>query len=307
MVGCGGEPATAPSVAPPRLAIAPVAPPAGPDDVVVARVGGQPVWASCVAAQARGRKVDVRTALADCVDLEVAAQEALRRGLDRDPQVLERTEQALVARFIDREFTARYQSPADLPPAFVEPIFRKNEWRLARDEYRTSFFVRVEVGEDEPAGGPVDREALAVIRAAHASLAGRKDLFPADVEAAVRAAAGPSGKILAAPFKGTTGDDVKPYYRDALFAIGAIGEVSAPVRGPWGWDLVLWTDVLPAGRWTREQVLADLWRPMRQRFFVAWAAEAGRGHEVVAMAAPEVIERLLGGERPAAPRPEGRR
>ena len=282
-----------------------VAPAAGQDDVVVALVGGRPVWGSCVAAQARGRNVDVRTALADCVDLELAAQEAERRGLDRDPEVLEVARRAMVARLIDRDFSARYRTVADLPASFVEPIMKRNEWRLARDEYRGSFFGRVDAPEEEvPRGSAADQAAEQVARAAYATLAGRKDLFPADVEAAVRAAAGPARKTTFSPFKPTTGDNVQKYYGDALFALGAVGEVSPPIRGPYGWDLVLWTSRLEPLRSTREEVLAGLFTPMRQRFFLDWAAQVGKGHQVDLVADRATTERLLGGDG-AAPAAAG--
>lgn len=285
-----------------------IAPPAGPDDVVVAHVAGRPVWGSCVAAQARGRHVDVRAALADCIDLELAAQEAARRGLARDPEVLERAQQLLVAGFIDRDFRGRFRTPADLPAGFVDPIMKHNEWRLHHDEYRGSFYARVEAPDREaPRGSPADLEAERIARTAYATLAGKKDLFASDVERALRAAAGPTSRVVAANFDPTTGDNVLPYYRDTLFGLTAIGEVSAPVRSPFGWDLVLWTTVLPAMTASKDDVLAQLFRPMRQRYFLDWAAAAGHGHKVELMADRATTEQLLGGEPAGAhPDPAGR-
>ncbi|HVV86574.1 MAG TPA: hypothetical protein VHE35_26130 [Kofleriaceae bacterium] len=286
------------------MTIAQLAPAASPDDVVVARVNGRPVWGSCVAAQARGRHVDARTALGDCVDLELGAQEAERRGLDEDPDVLEQAQQAMVARFVDRDFTAVYQKPSDLPSSFVDPIMKRNEWRLHRDEYRGSFYARVEADEKEvPRGSAADQEAERIAQAAYARLAGRHDLFRGDVEAALRAAAGPTVKLDFADFKPTTGDNVQHYYRDALFALHTIGEVSPPTRGPYGWDLVLWTTRLEPLDQTRDDVLAQLWKPMRQRFFLDWAAQAGKGHDVQLLADGPTTERLLGGSDAAVPPP----
>ena len=301
LAGCGGEPDTGPPTGP-ALRIDLIAPPASPDDVVVAHVAGRPVWGSCVAAQARGRHVVARAALADCIDLELAAQEAARRGLDHDPEVLERTQQILVARFIDRDFSDHARTPADLPAAFVEPIMKRNAWRQQRDEYRGSFYARVEAPDQEaPRGGPADVRAEQVVRAAYATLAGRKDLFPADVEHALRAAGGPDDRVVGADFKPTTGDNVLPYYRQTLFGLSSIGEVSAPVRGPFGWDLVLWTTVLPAMTATEGDVLAELFGPMRQRYFLDWAAAAGRGHQIELVADRATTEQLLGGEPTTAP------
>lgn len=287
------------------LTIGLVAPAAGPDDVVVAEVNGRPVWGSCVAAQAAGRGVDRRAALADCIDLELGAQEAERRGLHRDPDVLERVEQALVARFVDREFTARHRTPADLPASFVEPIMRRNEWRLQRDEYRGSFFARVDAPEaTAPRGSPADVAAERVIRAAYRALEGRRDLFPVDLEQALRAVAGPDVKVSFASWEPTTGDNVQPWYRDALFALTTIGEVSPPVRNPYGWDLILWTRTLPALEQTREDVLGQLFPAMRQHYFLDWAAQLERHHRLD-LADVAVVERLLGGA-PVAAAPTGR-
>ena len=305
VAACGSADAPAPTRTR-QLAVAQLAPPAGPDDVVVARVAGQPVWGSCVAAQARGRHVDVKAALDDCIALEVAAHEAARRGLDRDPDVIERTEQAMVSRLIDRDFAARYRTAQDLPAAFVDPIMKRNEWRLGHDEYRGSFFARVDAPEQTaPPGSPADVAAEQIARAAYATLAGRKDLFPGDVERAVRAAAGPAVAVTAKPFPPTTGDNVKPYYRATLFGLAAVGEVSAPVRSPWGWDLVLWTSVLPALTQTRDDILGQLFEPMRQAYFIEWAGAAGSGHQIELIADRATAERLLGGGEPAPMGPPG--
>jgi len=62
--------------------VAAASPPAGPGDAVVATVGGRPVWASCVAAQAARGTRTRRAALGECVDFELLAQAAEARGVN---------------------------------------------------------------------------------------------------------------------------------------------------------------------------------------------------------------------------------
>ena len=91
----------------------PVAPMAAvSDDAVVATVDGRPIYAAAVAAQARARGVDVKTALADLVDAEALAGEAHRRGLDRALDVRLATKGALARRYLQTTFDGRPASSA---------------------------------------------------------------------------------------------------------------------------------------------------------------------------------------------------
>jgi hypothetical protein len=272
---------------------------ASPDDVVVARVDERPVWGSCVAAQAAAERVDARTALQQCIDLELAAQEAERRGLARDPDVGEALKQALASRFVEREFTQKFRSVADLPPAVVEPVFKKNAWRMHRDEYRGSFFARIELGEAEK-GTPTDVAAGEAAQKAYAALATRTGLFPHDVETALREAAGPNLKVIggtADPATFGPSSRLQAYYHEPLFRIPAIGQVAPPVRGAYGWDIILFTTRIEPLERTREEVLAELWPALRLRHFMQWSAEAGKGRVQPYAYDDATLQRLLGGEQ----------
>jgi hypothetical protein len=73
----------------------PVGPPAAieaqrasPDDVIVAQVNGRPVWGSCVAIQAKRTGATRDAALRQCVDFELLAQSAEKRGFATNPDVV---------------------------------------------------------------------------------------------------------------------------------------------------------------------------------------------------------------------------
>ena len=296
VAACGGSTGSGPP-APPRTQVVAslVATPGGPGDLVVATVGDRPVWGSCVAAQAAGDPARRRAALDECIALEVAAQEAERRGLDRDPDVIDAGRRALVARLVDVELTDKIHTVADLPASFVEPIFAKQAYRLDRPEFRGNFFARIVIDEKER-GTPADQAAEAAARAVHQRLAGRTDLFPRDVEDALRAAAPAGMKVEAAAPERMTREGLLPYYADALFALPAVGTVAAPVRSKWGWDLILFTSHIPARRSSKDEVLADLFPRLRQLYFERWSQQLGKGHAVQILADADTLRRVLGGE-----------
>lgn len=271
---CGEE---RPSAPPPRGRALPslVATPAGPGDVVVATVDGRPVYGSCVAAQARPG-VDARAALDECIALELAAQEAERRGLHEDPDVAAETTRVLAAALVDRDFTAKYQRIADLPAELVEGVWQRNTGRLKRDEYRSTFYARVD--ELGPEGTPADKAAQEAALAAANLLAGRADLFPGDVQAAVKASLRPGQTMsVGTPEPTVNWGILLPYYRDPVFKLTAIGQVTPPVRGPYGWDIILYTDQIPALEQTRAQILDELFPRIRMRWFQMWTSDLERG------------------------------
>lgn len=270
---------------------------AGPDDLIVARVGGRPVWGSCVAAQARAHGRTRQAALDECIALELAAQEAERRGLHHDPDVGEEVTRALAAALVDREFAARYRTPADLPAYLTEGALRRFEIRMHRPELRYSFFARIEL--KAPAGSPEDLAAGAAARAAHATLAGRRDLFPQDVEAALRAAAGPDMKVGTGAPERVHREGLQAYYADPLFALPGVGAVTAPVRGPYGWDLILMTGHTEPREMTRDELLAEVFGALRIRWFQDWSAQLGKGHTVERLADDDTLRVVLGAEEPA--------
>src|SRR4051812_18078960 len=79
-------------------------PEAAADDEIVATVDGRPIRASDVARQAAVAKQDAKAALETLIRAEALTSEAMRRKLDRGPEVLAAARPALVYTALDRIF-----------------------------------------------------------------------------------------------------------------------------------------------------------------------------------------------------------
>ena len=284
LAACGGGSGEArPTVATP---IDLTATAAGTADVIVARVDGRPVYGSCVAAQAAGRKVDRATALDDCVSLELLAGAALARGLDRDAALVAARKDAAARRLVDLDFRDRYRRWDDLPSDFRVPAFEQNRERMNRPESRKSWYARVKLTKDER-GGPRDAAAERAIRLLAANLAGRVDLFKADLDRELPRAVAAIDPSL--PFEVGIGmpteRDVglQEDFRLALFTVPEPGGVTAPVRTPWGWDVILYADYRRPPQLTEDALEAKLFPEARQVYWDLWMTALARKHRVAAV------------------------
>jgi hypothetical protein len=256
--------------------------PAGPGDLVIARVDGRPVYASCVQAQAAHART-IRAALDECIAFELLAGAAAARGLAADPAVEDEVREAMVNRLVELEFDGKVRSAADLPPQMVTDAVEARGPRLQQPPRRTGVYVRATLPKTTPAGAPEEVAARQLIEAVHAELADRKDLFPADVFAV--------GQRVAAERGGKVDFDENPYptaidggadkaWRAAIWAIPAIGMVSPPIRTAYGWEIVLWVGSLPATNTTRDELLATLFPDLRRKYFPFWTNRFAKGMSV---------------------------
>jgi hypothetical protein len=282
-------PAATPHATPPSVE----AQPAGGDDLVVARVDGRPVYASCVRAQAAALGLDVDAALDQCVSFELLAGAAEAGGLRADPEVAESWRRELV-RAVIRQDLGAIQTLDDLPGYFIQPILAKQGQYLSMPAIRVSHYVRAIVPKQAVVNGPEDRAAQAVADAIYAELGPRDGLLIDDLKAAgERAAAGTDVKIEttdpAEPYATPENEDahlrlaVRPY-REALYAIPQMGRVAPPVRTPWGWDVIEWWNT-----WPPTDKTASFFEAMRQRYFKVWTGEVARAAGIV----PEVDDELF--------------
>jgi hypothetical protein len=148
----------------------PVAPMAAiADDVVVATVDGRPIYAAAIAAQARARGVDAKTALAELVDAEALAGEAHRRSLDRALDVRLATKGALARRYLQVTFEHDV-TPADVPADRVRRAYVRNQSQLNHEQYIDVLHILVPVGEKPTAQHKEEARVLAE----HLAAEGRK-------------------------------------------------------------------------------------------------------------------------------------
>ncbi len=263
VIACSGSTPSPTRSGPPA---APIATPAR-DDVQVATVAGRPVWASCVTEQAaRGATRD--EALQQCIDFELLAQAAETRGFGTDPDVVLATRTALVSELVAHEYEDKMTKPADFG-AFWTRSLELNRGRFDHPEARISVYIRIEVPKG--ASADIDQAAKQKIDQLYAALANERGLMKPHLEEITKRTLGPSvdAKIVAAPADIHDGAVVKPY-SDALFAIPEIGRVSPPVRTPWGWDIILWDNVIPAVHATPDEVIEAAMPDIKRGYFPHW-------------------------------------
>lgn len=265
VVACGGSsPPPPPSSGPPASLVATSA---AQDDVQVATVNGRPVWGSCVTAQAaRGITRDV--ALRECVDFELMAQAAEQRGFAVDHEVVEATHTALVSQLVTHDYDAKFDKPSDFGPLFDQLVAR-NKGRESHDEYRAAAYVRINVKKG--ASAVEDEAAHAVMTEVAAALAPERGLMPPHIKEIAERVAGGRAKIdfqLVPPFLRRNLD---PAFADALFTLPEIGRTSGPVRTSYGWDVILWNDVVPEVHPSPAELAEKLLPDIKRSYFALWA------------------------------------
>jgi hypothetical protein len=220
-----------------------------------------------VTGHAERRGVTVDEALADCVDLELLAAEAVRRGLLARTDHQEALRAALVDRFVAEEFEARFHTSADLPAAAVDRYVKLRAADLERPEIRTMVYFRAPVPRTAAPGSPEDLAAKAFATEVHAAIGGRDDLYHWELKATAERLANGRKFEFAAPRAGGLQED----FGRAAYAVPDIGQVSPPTRTPWGWDVILIVDIRRAVKRTPEELLAADPLAVVRWYFDDWA------------------------------------
>ena len=282
LVACGGSTQPPPQPAGPPAST--VAPGAGSDDVVVATVNGRPVWGSCVAAQA-ARGATREQAAQQCIGFELMAQEAERRGLARDPDVAVATRTAMVSELVAAEYEKKFTKPSDFGTAW-DQLFERSRIRYDHPEVRASAYVRV------PVATPGDEDAAHALADQIAAAAGAEGgwMSPQLNALADRIAAGRTIEHADVPPKLAL--QLESNYAGALYGIPEVGRTSRAVRTKWGWDVVLYSDLLPEEHESDAAIAAKILPDVQRSYFSVWV------HQLeVAMGAhveehPEQLETL---------------
>ncbi|MCW5805303.1 MAG: peptidyl-prolyl cis-trans isomerase [Deltaproteobacteria bacterium] len=300
LAACGGSGSDEPPPRPARGLPSLAATPAGPDDVVVAQVDGRPVWGSCVAAQARQRSIpDRAAALRVCIDFELLAQAAERRGLATAPEVDEPTRAALANRLVQVDFEARYRGPDDLRRE-IDRIVQANQHRMYRPELRRSVYVRVELPKQ--ASAELAQAAKQKADEIYADLQGGGYL-PPHLPAAAERHRDPTGKlkVVSADFRPATREALIDGYREALFGLAEVGQVAAPARTSEGWDIILLAEIIPERTFTREDIALQLFPDLRRDRFARWVDQLAKENKLSLSIDYEELKKLDEGDAPATP------
>ncbi len=258
------------------------------DDVVVATVDGHPVWGACVQGQA-ARGADRRTALQQCVDFELMAQAAQRFATN--PDVVLATHTAMVSQLVGHVYEDGYTQPAQFGGNW-DMFVGKNMFHVRHEAYRGSSYVRVAVPEhatpaqDEAAHQLADRIA--------AALAPERGLLGPQMLALAQTVAGstPLAHEDVPPYR--QGANIDKQYAAALFGIPEVGRASNAVRTKWGWDIVAWTDDVPATSPSDDEVVRELMPDVKRAFYTIWTERIRKQLGIRAELVPANIAKLEG-------------
>jgi hypothetical protein len=284
VVGCSGSHSPpAPRSSGPAAAL--TATPAR-DDVQVATVEGRPVWGSCVTAQSsRGATRD--EALKQCIDFELMAIEAEKRGLAVDHEVVLATRTALVSQLVAIEYEDKLTRPEDFGTFWTKSLER-NRARFDHPEARGSVYVRIDVAKQPKPGE--DERAKQLIDEVYAALKGERGLMRPHVEAIAKQVIGTRAKLSIAPVPADLRHGrLDETYSAAMFAIPEIGRVSPPVRTPWGWDIILWDSVVPEVHTPPDQLVEQALPDIKRAFFPYWVNRIAQSLGLK----PELVEKNL--------------
>jgi hypothetical protein len=272
----------------------PVGPPAAFDpkpaagDVVVATVDGHPIWGACIQGQA-ARGADRRTALQQCIDFELMAQAAQRFATN--PDVVLATHTAMVSQLVGEVYEDGFTQPAQFGGNW-DLLVGKNLFHVRHEAYRGSSYVRVVVpehatpAEDDAAHQVADRIA--------AALAPERGLLGPQLLALAQAAAGatPLAHQDVPPYR--QGAKIDKQYADALFAIPEIGRTSNAVRTQLGWDVIAWTEDVPAASPSDDEAARALMPDVKRAFFNIWTERIRKQLGIRAELVPANVAKLEG-------------
>lgn len=278
----------------PRLTLEHYAGPETPAQTgeVVATVNGAPIYAADVARQGAGRGVSAAQALDELIAAELLAQEAFRRGLVDDADVVERARKERVRVFMRKVFEPTFDGPEDMPQAEVDNALRHPQVKSRYDHptYHTVAYTRADVKKKAPPEAAAAAEALAKAFAERAravrpatqeafwALAKEMKLNPSTRQVYTTSLLGPAERTFAA----------------AAFTLTKPGDISEATRTPWGWDVLFLREVVPAVHLTRAEAEADFrtrfFEDARKDAFQRWLNALTARHKVTTR--PELLDKV---------------
>jgi peptidyl-prolyl cis-trans isomerase C len=191
------------------------------------------------------------------IRFEVMANEAERRGYDKDPEVLRVMKQQMISKFLQKDFESKLKVE-DVPDADVEKYYAEHPAEFnQKDEVRISEVVVKDKGKADKAFA----EAKALPKAPAPTTPDQKQFkdivnkYADDDEAKQR------GGDLGFFDKETTRYP-KPVV-EAAFKLAEVGDVASPIKTDKGWSVIRLTQKRPGFN----RPLAEVKRQIQQRLF----------------------------------------
>jgi len=236
------------------------------DRVMVARVDGVPVYGDCVERQAAAHHLDKRAALEECIDFQLLAGEADRKGYRTNPAVLDARKNEMARALIDDQFLAHFSSPEDIPESDLRAAYAQLEDHeyVRPVERRETQYARIKMSEKTPTWKPKFWAAMTMSWFVYWHFQGQHDLTEGTfLREAAEVAAPWEIAHEKYPFSFPQHSRIQEVYSRATWEIPEPGMVHAPIRSRWGFDVILLVDILPSVNISFEQAIPDL----RQKIF----------------------------------------
>lgn len=251
---------------------------------VVAEVDGVPVYDDCVRIQAEAHGLDARAALSECIDFELLAREAERRGYRRHPAVLAAEKNESVRRLLDADIVAPMPSVESVPREDLEAAYQRLRKYIYAPERRSIFHVYAAFEtRNAPPGSDDDVRARELAQAISAALIEERGVTPERLLDTARQVA--AGRAIGPVDKNTNEfrrevfwvyinkPDLPYDFSQAVFEIPEPGRVSRPTRSLFGWHVTLFLEseaprmasVDQAAEWLFQRLRLERYEAMVER------------------------------------------
>jgi peptidyl-prolyl cis-trans isomerase C len=285
--GCGGGSDKKDRQPPPRVSLDTA--PAG--RTVIAEVEGVPVYEDCLALQMSKPDMTREAAADECIDFELLAREAERRGFASDPAVLEARKKETVRVFIDQEFWSKFDSYEDVPEHDLRRAWKMVRYKYDHPEYRFTVYVRAPVPgrrrkhQTRASWKKEDAAAKALADELYARLSKERKLTKDQFFKIAYAMRGDrklvhDANVFNFPKRGRA----VPAFADAAFAIPEAGMVSKPARTKWGWDIILLISILPEVHMSfeeaKESIAKEIFEASQRLAFLKWSSQFASRHDI---------------------------
>jgi peptidyl-prolyl cis-trans isomerase C len=192
------------------------------------------------------------------IRFEVMANEAQRRGYDKDPEVLRVMKQQMISKFLQKDFESKLKVE-DVPDADVQKYFDEHPAEFnQKDEVRVSEVVAKDKGKADKAYAEARALPKAAVLPATPDQKQFKDIvtkYSEDDDAKLR------GGDLGFFDKDTTRYP-KPVV-DAAFKLAEVGDVAPPIKTDKGWAVIRLAQRRPGFN----RPLAEVKHQIQQRLF----------------------------------------
>jgi peptidyl-prolyl cis-trans isomerase C len=259
--GCGDKPAAAPVSGAGQRAEASKSGKAG-DEQVLARIDGQVITAAelqerldALDPYSRSRfsaPEQKRKFLENMVRFEVLAREAQSRGYDRDPEVQRALKNQMISTLLQKELDDKLK-PEDIPAPEVERYYREHPEEFKQPE-------QVRISQVFSADAAKAERAAAAARA----LQGKPEAEKAFRELVAQLSEDEDSKSRGGDltfFDRNTAMYPRPLV-EAAFALGGVGQVSAPVKTERGYHVLMLTQRRPGFTRALPEVTRDIRRQL---------------------------------------------